>query len=50
MTVGVLMKSACVSFAVALAASIQLSGCERPLTSLPDTPVAKAGNEAISEV
>lgn len=43
------MKSACVPFAVALAASILLSGCERPLTSLPDTPVAKAGNEAISE-
>lgn len=43
------MKSAWVPFAVALAASILLAACERPLTSPPDTAVAKAGNETISE-
>lgn len=42
------MKHAWIPFAVALAASSLLSACERPLTSLPDTAVAKAGNETIS--
>jgi EpsD family peptidyl-prolyl cis-trans isomerase len=49
MNAGVLMKSPSIHFAVALAVSVLLSGCEQPGTSLPDAAVAKVGNETISE-